>query len=163
QQIMRLEATLGRPLLTRNSRRVIPTAEGERLLSYARRLLALAQEARDVVAQPSADGVVRLGIPEDFGAYRLTRMLSQFARARACLFHSRVSCVCEVLGRAWHIAYTSPNFVSIQASVSAGLGVSILPDVGILADHRVLKAKDGFGPVVNTELALIAAPDASPA
>src|SRR5271169_105140 len=85
QQIRRLEATLGRPLLERNGKRVIPTAEGERLLSYARRLLALAQEARDVVAQPSPDGVVRLGIPEDFGAYRLTRLLSKFARSRPSL------------------------------------------------------------------------------
>src|ERR1700674_4300263 len=56
QQIRRLEATLGRPLLERNGKRVIPTAEGERLLSYARRLLALAQEARDVGAHPSPDG-----------------------------------------------------------------------------------------------------------
>src|ERR1700730_15870070 len=85
QQIRRLEATFGRPLLERNGKRVIPTAEGERLLSYARRLLTLAQEARDVVAQPSPDGVVRLGIPEDFGAYRLTRLLSKFARSRPSL------------------------------------------------------------------------------
>jgi DNA-binding transcriptional LysR family regulator len=233
QQIRRLESTLGRPLLERNGKRVIPTAEGERLLSYARRLLALAQEARDVVAQPSPDGVVRLGIPEDFGAYRLTRMLSKFARSRptlrldvrselsvklaadlergdldlallkretgtngglgawperlhwvtsrshpldarrdpvalavfpqGCLYRNRAIHALEAAGRAWHIAYTSPNFASIQAAVSAGLGVSILPDVGILADHRVLKAKDGFAPVVNTEQALLAAPNASPA
>jgi len=233
QQIRRLEDTLGRPLLERNGKRVIPTAEGERLLSYARRLLALAQEARDVVAQPSPDGVVRLGIPEDFGAYRLTRLLSKFARSRpslrldvrselsvklaadlerheldlallkreaggngglgvwperlhwvtsrshpvdarrdpvplavfaqGCLYRNRAIHALEASGRAWHIAYTSPNFANIQAAVSAGLGVSILPDVGILADHRVLKAKDGFAPVANTELALLAAPDAGPA
>jgi DNA-binding transcriptional LysR family regulator len=56
-----------------------------------------------------------------------------------------------------------PNFAGIQAAVSAGLGVSILPDVAILADHQILRVKDGFPSVGDTELALVAAPDASPA
>jgi DNA-binding transcriptional LysR family regulator len=54
-----------------------------------------------------------------------------------------------------------PNFAGIQAAVSAGLGVSILPDVAILADHQILRVKDGFPSVGDTELALVAAPDAS--
>ena len=40
------------------------------------------EETRDVVSRPSGDGVVRLGLPEDFAAYRLTEMLSEFARSR---------------------------------------------------------------------------------
>src|SRR5438105_5328938 len=67
QQIRRLEEDFGRPLLHRNGKRVAPTEEGERLLSYARRILALAAEARDVVVR--GDGVVRLGIPEDVAAH----------------------------------------------------------------------------------------------
>jgi DNA-binding transcriptional LysR family regulator len=55
-----------------------------------------------------------------------------------------------------------PNFAGIHTAVSAGLGVSILPDVAILADHQILRVKDGFS-VGDTELALVAAPDASPA
>src|SRR5499427_6779639 len=82
QQIRRLEETLGCDLLDRNGRQATPTEEGERLLSYARRILALAEEARDVVARPASDGVVRLGLPEDFAAYRLADMLSDFARSR---------------------------------------------------------------------------------
>ena len=82
QQIRRLEETLGRVLLNRTGKHATPTEEGERLLSYARRILALAEEARDVVARPGSDGVVRLGIPEDFAANRLTRLLSRFARSR---------------------------------------------------------------------------------
>src|SRR5262249_12625183 len=69
----------------------------------------------------------------------------------------------EAAGRTWHIAYTSPNLPAIQAAVSVGLGVSILPEIAILSDHRVLKATDGFPRITNTELALVAAPDASPA
>src|SRR5262249_61615830 len=82
QQIRRLEDTLGRELILRNGKQATPTEEGERLLSYARRILALAAEARDVVARPAGEGVVRLGIPEDFAAYRLPVLLSQFVRAR---------------------------------------------------------------------------------
>src|SRR5690606_23053352 len=72
QQIKRLEDDFGRVLLNRNARTVTPTEDGERLLSYARRILSLAEEARDVLARPSSEGAVRLGIPEDFAAYRLT-------------------------------------------------------------------------------------------
>jgi DNA-binding transcriptional LysR family regulator len=238
QQIRRLEETLGCDLLDRNSRQATPTEEGERLLSYARRILALAAEARDVVARPMSDGVVRLGIPEDFAAYRLADMLSEFARARpglrldvrcglsvrlardlergeldlalykrsvgdgsanvaakviaiwperlhwitsrrrevdtggsvplavyeqGCLYRNRAIHALEAAGRAWHIAYTSPNLSGIQAAVSAGLGVSILPDVAIVADHRVLGGPEGFPPIPDTELVLVTAPDATPA
>src|SRR5258705_9110835 len=82
QQIRRLEDTMGRELLHRNGKQATPTEEGERLLSYARRILALAEEARDVVARPAGDGVVRLGIPEDFAAYPLAEVLSGFAPSR---------------------------------------------------------------------------------
>jgi DNA-binding transcriptional LysR family regulator len=233
QQIRRLEDVLSRPLLHRNGKRVTPTEEGERLLSYARRILALVEEARDIIARPASEGAVRLGIPEDFAANRLTKVLSRFARSRpglrldvrcelsvnvraaldrgeldialvkrdagatgavaswperlnwvtgrshpidprrdpvplavfpqGCLYRNRAIHALEAAGRSWHIAYTSPNFAGIQAAVSAGLAVSILPSSGMLADHRPLHPKDGFPSVSNTELALVVAPDASPA
>jgi DNA-binding transcriptional LysR family regulator len=233
QQIRRLEESLGRPLLDRSGKQATPTEEGERLLSYARRILALAEEARDVVARPSSDGIVRLGITEDFAANRLARVLSKFTRSRpslrldvrcdlsvklssdlergeldlallkrdlgtagaiavwpehlnwvtsrshpidprqgsvplavfpqGCLYRNRAIHALETGTHAWHIAYTSPNFSGVQAAVSAGLGLSILPATSILADHRVLGAKDGLPAIPNTELALVVAPDASAA
>ena len=85
QQIKRLEDDVGQPLLNRNGKDVTPTEAGERLLSYARRLLALAEEARDVVARPESEGAVRLGVPEDFAAYRLAKLLAAFSRSHpAC-------------------------------------------------------------------------------
>jgi DNA-binding transcriptional LysR family regulator len=233
QQIKRLEDTVGRPLLHRNGKRVAPTEEGERLLSYARRILALADEAHQVIAQSPSEGVVRLGLPEDFAASRLAQVLARFARShqgarldvrcdlsvrlrddldrgeldlvlfkrdagerggiacwperlswiasrrreldvrrdpvplvvfpQGCLYRNRAIHALEAAGRAWYIAYSSPNFYGIQAAVSVGLGVSILPQAAILPEHRVLGAKEGFARVPNTELALLAAPDASPA
>ena len=45
QQIRRLEEMVGQPLLHRNGKQVSLTEQGERLLSYARRILTLEQEA----------------------------------------------------------------------------------------------------------------------
>ena len=80
QQIKRLEDDIGQPLLIRTAKDVTTTEAGERLLSYARRLLSLAEEARDVVTRPDHQGAVRLGIPEDFAAYRLAKLLATFSR-----------------------------------------------------------------------------------
>src|SRR5215469_3677097 len=85
QQIKRLEDDIGQVLLHRSGRDVTPTEAGEKLLSYARRLLSLAEEARDVVARPAQEGAVRLGIPEDFAAYRLAKLLAAFSRAHPAL------------------------------------------------------------------------------
>src|ERR1700761_9375665 len=85
QQIRRLEEDLGQTVLNRNGKDVTLTEPGERLLSYARRLLALAEEARDVVGQPGHEGAVRLGLPEDFAAYRLTKLLAAFSRSHPSL------------------------------------------------------------------------------
>src|SRR6202012_283562 len=80
-----------------------------------------------------------------------------------CLYRSRAIHALESAGRAWHMAYTSPSLAGIQAAVAAGLGLSILSEMAIQADHRVLTAKDGFAPIDKTEVALIASPDTSPA
>jgi len=233
QQIKRLEEDVGQPLLNRTAKDVTPTEAGERLLSYARRLLALAEEARDVLARPGAEGAVRLGIPEDFAAYRLTKLLATFARSHpglrldvradqsaylrsglergeldlallkrdagekgaiavwpervhwvtskshpvdskigsvpligfpaGCLYRSRAIHALESGGRSWHMSYTSSSLVGIQAAVAAGLGLSILSEMAVQADHRVLTAKEGFAPIDRTEVALVASPGASPA
>src|ERR1700761_3761248 len=81
QQIKRLEEDVGQVLLHRDGKDVRPTEAGERLLSYARRLLTLAEEARDVLARPGHEGAVRLGIPEDFAAYPLTKLLAAVFRS----------------------------------------------------------------------------------
>jgi DNA-binding transcriptional LysR family regulator len=233
QQIKRLEDDVGQPLLNRSGKEVTPTEAGERLLPYARRLLSLAEEARDVMARPGHEGAVRLGVPEDFAAYRLTKLLAAFSRAQpglrldvradqsanlkrdlergdldlalfkraageksgiavwpervhwvtsknhprntsagsvpligfpaGCLYRAGAIHALESAGRTWHMAYTSSNLAGIQAAVAAGMGLSILSEMAIQSDHRVLTAKDGFKPIDRTEVALVASPDASPA
>ncbi|MGO4669119.1 LysR family transcriptional regulator [Bosea sp. 2RAB26] len=66
QQVRRLEEMLGKPLFERSSHQVELTEEGGRLLSYARRIIALNEEAHDALTGFWRDGVLRLGMPEDF-------------------------------------------------------------------------------------------------
>jgi DNA-binding transcriptional LysR family regulator len=80
-----------------------------------------------------------------------------------CLYRARAIHALESAGRAWHMAYASSGLAGIQAAVAAGLGLSILSEMSIQADHRMLTAKDGFAPIDKTEVALMASPDASPA
>lgn len=82
QQVRRLEDQLGHQLLIRDARGVSPTAEGERLLGYARRILALGAEARDALSGVAPARVVRLGIPDDFALAALTSVVAEFARTR---------------------------------------------------------------------------------
>src|ERR1700684_186700 len=71
QQIKRLEKDAAQPLLNRSGKDVTPTEAGERLLSYARRLLSLAEEARDVVARTDSEGAIPLRVVQEFFAVRV--------------------------------------------------------------------------------------------
>jgi DNA-binding transcriptional LysR family regulator len=233
QQIKRLEDAVGKPLLVRNGKQATPTEEGERLLSYARRILMLEAEARDVVSQPVNDGVLRLGIPEDFAANRLTELVSHLSRLRpglrlnvrsglsvllggllargeldlallkreagtpggiaawtenlhwvtsrrykidldtdpvplvmgdqGCLYRNRMIHALETAGRPWRIAFWSPNLSGIHAALSAGLGLSLLPEGAILPEQKIIEPARGFPTITNTEIALVAGDNASPA
>ena len=59
-QLKRLEESLGLPLLDRSARTIALTAQGEQLLGYARRLLALNDEAWGRLTHPGLRGRDRL-------------------------------------------------------------------------------------------------------
>ena len=80
-----------------------------------------------------------------------------------CLYRAGAIHALESAGRAWHMSYSSSSLAGIQAAVAAGMGLSILSEMSIQSDHRVLTARDGFAPINRTEVALMAAPGASPA
>ena len=66
-QIKRLEEVLGVSVFKRDARNVSLTPDGEVLISYARRLLALNRETMSRFVSPSVSGVVKLGAPSDYG------------------------------------------------------------------------------------------------
>jgi len=80
-QIKRLEELLGRAVFTRDARSVALTIDGEMLLGYARRLLALNREAVSKFIMPDISGVVRLGSPDDFGERVLPHVLKRFSQS----------------------------------------------------------------------------------
>jgi len=226
QQILKLEDRLGQALLVRDrtGKRVVPTEGGERLAHYARRLLAMAQEAEDALARPASPPPVRVGVPEDFDAVRMSTILSGFmashpdvrletvsgmstdlrrrldadeidialikrepgageciaswperlawvAGARAlrrdegsvplalfpegCIYRQRAIRSLEMAGRTWRVAFGSQSLTGIQAAVSCGLGVTVLPMSAVIEGHALLGTRDGFPKLAPSELALV--------
>ncbi len=78
-QVQRLEAVAGVKLLDRDRRQIAATPEGEAMLGYARRLLALQREALQSVARPGLRGRVRLGVMADYSATLVPPILARFA------------------------------------------------------------------------------------
>lgn len=79
-QIKKLEETLGRSMFSRDARSVSLTPDGEVLLGYARRLLAINREAVSKFVVPEISGVVHIGSPDDVGDRVLPLVLKRFAR-----------------------------------------------------------------------------------
>jgi DNA-binding transcriptional LysR family regulator len=80
-QLKKLEEQAGVPLVRKSGRGLALTDGGEALLSYARRLLELNDEAVTAVRGVELEGWVRLGLQEDFGETVLPQVLGRFARA----------------------------------------------------------------------------------
>ena len=80
-QLRRLEEQAGKPLFKKSGRGLALTSAGESLLSYAKRILELNDEAIDGLKDAEVEGWVRLGIPQDFAEGWLTGVLGQFARS----------------------------------------------------------------------------------
>ncbi|UZD92526.1 LysR family transcriptional regulator [Cognatishimia activa] len=64
-QLKRLEELLGLALFDRTGRRIILTAPGEQLLGYARRMVALNDEAVRRLSDQEFEGEITLGVPHD--------------------------------------------------------------------------------------------------
>lgn len=78
QRIARLEKRLNRRLVSRTTRRVSLTPDGEAMLIYARSILALSEEARSRLARPGLKGILRVGIEDEFARTRLPEVLGIF-------------------------------------------------------------------------------------
>ena len=225
QQVRKLEQTVGKTLLLRDraGNQVQATEEGELMLAYARKLLAMADEAELVLSAPRRVQVIRLGIPEDFDVARLTTLLAGFAAShpdirletgsgmstdlkaglaageldlalikrepgdgpclaswperlawvgdrallkgsepvplvlfpQGCIYRKRMIYALESAGRPWRAAYHSQSLAGVQAAVSAGLGISLLPAFACLPGHGLLGQAQGLAPAPATELAIV--------
>jgi len=80
-QVRRLEDRLSTELFHRTTARVELSTTGEGLLGYARRMLDLNEEALGRLRQHKIEGVVRLGVMDDYGVLFVPYLLARFAAA----------------------------------------------------------------------------------
>jgi DNA-binding transcriptional LysR family regulator len=79
-QMKRLEDLVGTPLFARDGRMSRFTPDGERLVDYARRIVAINDEAIYAFAKPDLAGTIKFGTPDDYAERFLPEILARFAR-----------------------------------------------------------------------------------
>ncbi len=79
-QIRRLEELVRAPLLTQEGRSIQPTPAGESLLSFAREILRINDEAVRFFHRTDMSGVLRIGLPTDYAVSFLQNTLTAFLR-----------------------------------------------------------------------------------
>ncbi|MGE5146551.1 MAG: LysR substrate-binding domain-containing protein [Candidatus Eiseniibacteriota bacterium] len=99
-QIKKLQEQAGTPIFRKSGRGLALTEAGETLLSYARRLLDLNDEAAIAVQGVATEGWLRVGMQEDCGETLLPKVLGRFARAYPRVrIEARVARNAELLDR----------------------------------------------------------------
>ncbi|MEL6792953.1 MAG: LysR family transcriptional regulator, partial [Pseudomonadota bacterium] len=79
-QLKRLEESLNQPLFDRSGRGIALTAEGELLLGYARRMIALNDEIWTRMTDEQFEGELTFGVPHDIVYPHVPVVLRRFAR-----------------------------------------------------------------------------------
>ena len=102
-QLKRLEEMTGQPLIDRGGRGVALTAQGEQLAGYARRMLALNDEAWGRLTNQAFEGEINFGVPHDVIYPHVPRAMQAFAaefpRVRVQLHSNFTSMLKEQLAR----------------------------------------------------------------
>lgn len=130
-QIRQLEASAGVTLIDRSGAKVRPTAEGEVLLEYARRVFLLADEAAAAIQQVAGlkAGRLAVGGTTTVGTYLLPQLIAQFRRA-----HPAISCDI-VVGNAVQVT---------KQLVDGDIGLAVLagkPREAHLVTHTILEER----------------------
>lgn len=82
-QIRRLEELVGAQIIKQVGRSLVLTGEGEMLLSYAREILRLNDEAVSYFNRSKIAGVVRVGLPTDYAVAFLQGVITEYTRQHA--------------------------------------------------------------------------------
>jgi len=84
-QLKKLEMQSGATLVMKNGRHLALTPQGEMLMGYARRMLALNDEAQRALKGELLQGEIRIGMQEDFGESLMPTILGKFRRHHPAL------------------------------------------------------------------------------
>ena len=77
-RIQQLEADIGTDLFVRTGKRIALSGAGEQFLDYAKRILALEEEARHVITGGRDGGMIRIGSMESTAASRMPSLLAAY-------------------------------------------------------------------------------------
>jgi DNA-binding transcriptional LysR family regulator len=80
-QMRRLEERIGKALFEKDGRTNKLTEEGERLLSYARRMIHLNRETLAAFDDRRLEGTIRIGTPDDYADRFLPEIMARFSRS----------------------------------------------------------------------------------
>lgn len=69
-----------------------------------------------------------------------------------CIYRQHILRALSEMDRIWHVAYTSYSYANVQSAISAGLGISALPESAVAQDHSILTEKEGFPPLPEVEI-----------
>ncbi len=116
-QLKKLEHQVGKPILRKSGRGMALTTTGEIVLGYARRLLALNDEATAAVRDIDLEGSVRLGIQADFGDRVLTDILWRFARV-----HPKVKIEAKITRNAELLDQVTAGQLDLAVAWDVGVG-----------------------------------------
>lgn len=126
QKLLRLEEATGQRLLDRSRRRIEPTEAGEQLLGYARRILALNDDAMATLAGAAISRTLRLGLPEDFASRLVTPALAAFLRDHAHIRLEVTSGLSQDLQRGYDLGEF--DLVMVKQKRGATKGVRYWPE-----------------------------------
>ncbi|QCI98649.1 LysR substrate-binding domain-containing protein [Agrobacterium larrymoorei] len=79
-QMRRLEERLGKQLFAKDGRGNKLTAEGEKLMHYARRIIRLNNEAVAAFDDNRLEGTLRIGTPDDYADRYMPEIIGRFAK-----------------------------------------------------------------------------------
>lgn len=154
-QLRRLEASAGTALLRKDGRGLALTQAGQVLFDYAKRLLALHDEAMSAVQDMGTEGAVRVGIQHDFCEELLPRALGRFARAHPRVrLQTRVGRNAQLLHA---VASGDLDFALAWGEHSAGLRKEVIARVPMA---WIGPAQPEVFPQLGTEIPLVVYEDA---
>jgi len=80
RSVLKLEESIGQPLLERKPREVVPTEVGELFLARAEEILALAEDAFAEVSDAARHGRIRLAVIPTIAPFFLPKVLREFGK-----------------------------------------------------------------------------------
>lgn len=142
-QLKKLEDQVGVAIVQKSGRGMVLTAEGEILFGYAKRLLALNDEAATAVRGSDLQGSIRLGLQEDFAAHILTEVLGRFART-----HPRVHIEARVARNAELLDLVGKGRLDLALAWEAGLRLPFSRRVAELPLCWIGRSDEGAAAVI---------------